>query len=288
MSTDVKQHDFVGRDVAAIVAWSMIAMGFLAGVAGLATFAGSGVSEHVFAWGFASPLGAALFGACLLGAVPLLASASLKPSWEQARIGFLPAILLVVGLAAVTVAHRDQLTFTGGIVAVFMALAWLAFTVALSGVLLVGLVAQLREPSFPLDRTAPIPRWSVPLVALLGAAYLGLGLGLLVEPSFWGPQLPFEVSVLDARALGVWALAIGATMLGALAEDDLDRASPGLIGVTAIGLLAVLAVMWRHGDVDWSAGIATLLFVVLIVALPATGLIGLALRKRAGAAGLTG
>lgn len=286
MSTVVKQHAFTGRDVATIVALSLIGMGFLASVAGFAAFAGSGVSEQVFAWGFASPLGAALFGACLLGAVPLVASASIQPTWEQARIGFLPAVVLVLGLAAVSVSYRDELTFSGGIVPVFMALAWLAFMVVLSAVLLVGLVAQLREPAFPLARTTPIPRWSVPLVALLGAAYFGLGLGLLIEPSFWGAQVPFEVSVLDARALGVWAMTIGATMLGALAEDDLDRAGPGLLGVTSIGLLAVVAVLWRHGDVDWSAGIVTLLFVVLIAALPATGLIGLALRKRARAAGL--
>jgi len=281
MSTDLKPHQFVGRDVSSIVAMSMLAMSFLAGVAGLAAFAGSGISKDVFAWEFASPLGSALFGACLLGGVPLVLTACMKPSWEQARIGFLPALALVVGLAAVTVSYRHELTFTGSIVAVFMALAWLGFMVGLSAVLLVGLVAQLREPAFPLARTAPIPRWSLPLVALLGAAYFGLGAGLLIEPSFWGAQLPFDVSTLDARALGVWALVIGATVLGSLAEDDLDRAGPGLTGVTAIGVLAVVAVLWRHGDVDWSAGLTTLIFAGLIAALPATGLIGMVLARRA-------
>jgi hypothetical protein len=284
MSTDLKPHQFVGRDVSSIVAMSMLAMSFLAGVAGLAAFAGSGISKDVFAWEFASPLGSALFGACLLGGVPLVLAACTKPSWEQARIGFLPALALVVGLAAVTVSYRHELTFTGSIVAVFMALAWLSFMVGLSAVLLVGLVAQLREPAFPLARTAPIPRWSLPLVALLGAAYFGLGAGLLIEPSFWGARLPFDVSTLDARALGVWALVIGATVLGSLAEDDLDRAGPGLFGVTAIGVLAVVAVLWRHGDVDWSAGLTTLIFVGLIAALPATGLIGMVLARRTRAA----
>lgn len=281
MSTDVKPHAFTGRDVASIVALSMIGMSFLAGVAGLVAFAGSGVSADVFAWEFASPLGAALFGACLLGGVPLLLNAAVRASWEQARIGYLPAVALVVGMAAVTISYRGELTFTGSIVAVFMALAWLAFMVLLSAVLLVGLVAQLREPAFPLARTAPIPRWSVPLLALLGAAYLGLGSGLLIEPSFWGAQLPFEVSALDARALGVWAVVIGGTILGALAEDDLDRASPGLYAVTTIGVLASGAILWRHADVDWSAELTTLIFVGLIAALPATGLIGLELHRRA-------
>ncbi len=287
MSTDVKQHEFVGRDVASVVAFSMLAMGLLAGVAGLAAFAGSGASGDVFAWEFASPLGSALFGACLLGGVPLVLTASIRPSWEEARIGFLPAVGLVVGLAAVSGSYRHELTWTGSVVAVFMALAWLVCMVGLSVIVLVGLVAQLREPAFPMPRTTPVPRWSIPLVALLGAAYFGLGTGLLLEPSFWGAQLPFDVSTLDARAFGVWALVIGATILGALAEDDLDRVGPGLTGVTTIGVLAVVAVLWRHGDVDWSAGFTTLLFVVLIAALPATGVIGLLLRKRARSASLS-
>lgn len=282
MNTDIKQHEFTGRDIGSIAALTMVAMGLLALGGGLIAFAGSAASDQLFAWEFASPLGSALFGACLLGAVPLVLTASVRARWEEARIGYLPAVLLVVILTAVTLTHRAELALGGGtVVAAFIALAWLASMVALTLALLVGLVAQLREPAFPLARTAPIPRWSVPLVAVLGSAYLGLGLGLLVEPSFWGGQLPFEVSRLDAQAFGAWTLVIGATLLGALAEDDLDRVGSGLLGVTVIGLLAVVSLLWWHSEVDWSAGIHTVLFVVMIGALPATGVIGLVLRSRA-------
>jgi hypothetical protein len=281
MTTDVHQEEFTGRALAPIVGTSLAATAVLALLAGLIAFGGSSVSGQVFAWGFASPVGAALFGAALLGAVPLLSAASGRDTWEQARIALLPATLLILGFTILTLSSLDDLAFSGSIVSGFMAVAWLLAMIGLSVLMLVALVAQFREPAFPLARVAPLPRWTVPLVALVGSAYFGLGLGLLVQPSFWGEQLPFDVTTLDARALGVWALTIGGTLLGALAEDDLDRVAPGLIGITVIGVLALAAVAWRFGDVDWTAGLVTLAFVGLLAALPAIGLIGLALRHRA-------
>ncbi|MEV5910157.1 hypothetical protein [Streptomyces chartreusis] len=46
---------------------------------------------------------------------------------------------------------------------------------------------------------------------------------MLIRPGFWADFVPWGTDRVDAQALGVWALALGVGVLGALAEDDLTR-----------------------------------------------------------------
>ncbi|MFJ7071699.1 hypothetical protein [Streptomyces sp. NPDC098781] len=66
--------------------------------------------------------------------------------------------------------------------------------------------------------------------------------------------MPWRTGRLDAQALGVWALALGVGVLGALAEDDLTRSRPALLALpgTAVALTVILAA--RAGEVEWSSG----------------------------------
>ncbi|MFG2377780.1 hypothetical protein ACGFY9_40775 [Streptomyces sp. NPDC048504] len=55
----------------------------------------------------------------------------------------------------------------------------------------------------------------------------------MTRPGFWADFVPWTVNRVDAQALGVWALTLGVGVLGALAEDDLDRTRPVLRALPA-------------------------------------------------------
>ncbi|MDC0767403.1 hypothetical protein [Streptomyces sp. HD] len=115
--------------------------------------------------------------------------------------------------------------------------------------------SSIPEPaSIPEPSSAPLPGWSKPPLAVLGSSWLGIGTGLLIRPDFWADFVPWHTGRLDAQALGVWALALGVGVLGALAEDDLTRTRPALLALpgTAAAMTVVLACRAAH--VEWSSG----------------------------------
>ncbi|WP_458248987.1 hypothetical protein [Streptomyces sp. MAI_2237] len=139
---------------------------------------------------------------------------------------------MLVGLFGVSVLHAGDLSIAkgGSLVPVLFSLGRL-LTTGLLAVAAVALLAwQHLVAATPLPaRTAPLPGWSKPALAVLGSSWLGIGAGLLTRPGLWSGFVPWSTNRLDAQALGVWALALGVGVLGALAEDDLDRTRPALL-----------------------------------------------------------
>lgn len=281
MSGVEERSALVGREAASVVRVLLTLTGGAAGVLGLVLYAAGGMTDELFVWPVASPVTAALLGAAFLGSVPMLLASATRLLWEELRVVAASAAVVVGGLLAVTLTDLGHTRADGGpVVALVLALAWLAGLAGLSAGALVGAVAQLREPGLPLARTAPLPRWCLPLVALEGSALAGLGAGLTLAPAYWGEVVPWRVDVFDARVIGVWCLALGAALLLALAEDDLVRVRPGLVGLAVIGALGLAGLAWRRADVTWTGWPAPLALVVL-AGLVATGLTGLVLERRA-------
>ncbi|MGW1966455.1 hypothetical protein ACWCPD_40090 [Streptomyces sp. NPDC001935] len=163
-------------------------------------------------------------------------------------------------------------------------LGWLFVLGTLCVCALIALARQYLTPGRPPGpRGAPLPGWSKPALAVLGSAWLGIGTGLLVRPGFWADFVPWSVSRADAQGLGVWALALGVGVLGALAEDDLGRTGPALTALpgTAVAVTVVLAC--RASAVDWSSGPA-LCLVAMVAGLLLAGLSGRVLLARSPAA----
>jgi len=269
-----------GREAASLLRVVLTLTAGAAAVIGLVLYAANGSTDDHFAWRVADPATAVVLGAAFLGAVPMLLYAATRLLWEQLRVPAAAAFVLLVTLLAVTLADRDDLALSGALVPLALALAWLVGVGVLALAMAAALVAQAREPALPLARTAPLPRWTLPPVGVLGSALLGLGLGLLAEPRFWGPLVPWRVSPLDARMLGAWCLTLGVALLGALVEDDLSRLRPGLVGLASIGILGLLGIGWRHSHIAWS-GWPAWLSLALVGGLAVTGLVGLALEHRA-------
>jgi len=272
-----------GREAASLVRVLLVLTAGASGVIGLLLYAACGSAEGGmtwFAWRVGDPATAVVLGAGFLGAVPMLLHAATRLLWQQLRIPVVAAFALLAGLLGVTLTHLGALRFDGQLIAMALSIAWLLGVGGLVLGTLFACGAQLLEPGLPLSRRAPLPRWALPPIAVLGSALLGLGLGLLVKPAFWGSLLPWRVDAVDARMLGAWGLALGVALLGALVEDDLDRLRSGLLGLTTIGLLGLIGLGWQHDRIDWSTWSAALTLLVL-AGLAATGLTGLALERRA-------
>ncbi|OIJ69142.1 hypothetical protein WN71_004195 [Streptomyces mangrovisoli] len=245
------------------------------------------VTGHVFgAWPSPEPLSQGLVGAAMLGTAPGLFAFGQARHWHEVRTLAYSLVTVVVGLFAVTLLDAGRLYMAEGgpVMNVLFSVGWL-FTLGVLSVWAVIAVALLHlTPSGPApERTAPLPAWSKPSLAVLGSAWLGIGTGLLVRPGFWADFVPWPVGRTDAQALGVWALALGVGVLGALTEDDLGRtrtATTALLG-TAIAAAVVLAARAAH--VNWSSG-PGLSLVCMVGGLLVTGVSGRLLLARGTAA----
>lgn len=143
----------------------------------------------------------------------------------------------------------------GSVVPVLFSLGWLFVLGVLSVFALVALAWQYLAPARPIGpSTAPLPGWSKPALAVLGSAWLGIGAGLLTRPGFWGGFVPWATNRADAQALGVWALALGVGVLGALAEDDLTRTGAALIALPCTAVTVTVVLACRASAVDWHSG----------------------------------
>ncbi|MGW2823547.1 hypothetical protein ACWC24_21525 [Streptomyces sp. NPDC001443] len=234
------------------------------------------------AWPSPGSLSPGLVGAAMLGTSPGLFAVGRAARWQDVRTLVYALGVVLVGLFAVTLLNAGRLYVArgGGVVAVLFSLGWLFVL----GVLCVAALATLTRQHLGAARPArpralPLPNWSKPPLAVLGSAWLGIGTGLLLRPGFWAAFVPWDVARPDAQALGVWALALGTGVLGALAEDDLARTRPALLTLpgTALAVTVVLAVHAR--SVDWSSGPA-LSLVCMLAGLACAGASGLVLLSR--------
>ncbi|MEU9657252.1 hypothetical protein [Streptomyces chartreusis] len=244
------------------------------------------LTGHVFgAWPSPESLNPGLIGAAMLGTAPGLFAVGRARHWEEVRTLLHPLTVVLVGLFTVTLLNADALYIAEGgpVLSVLFSLGWI-FVLGLFCVWAV--IAPALQHRVPAQQrgtaAAPLPAWSKPPLAVLGSAWLGIGTGLLVRPGFWADFVPWDTNRLDAQALGVWALALGVGVLGALAEDDLTRTRPALLALpgTAATMTVVLAARAAH--IDWTSGPA-LSLVCMVAGLLSAGASGHFLLKRSAA-----
>ncbi|GGY46844.1 hypothetical protein [Streptomyces omiyaensis] len=250
----------------------------------VACVAGYGVG----AWASPEPLATGLIGAAMVGVGPALLTLGRAGTWEEARGLYLPLVVVMVGLLAVTLLNAGTLRVAEGgpLFPVLFSLGWVP-VVAVLAVASVGcLAAQYRKPAGGPSRApaVPVPGWSRPLLAVLGSGWLGIGAGLLFLPGFWSAFVPWTVNRADAQGLGVWALSLGVGVLASLAEDDLNRTRPALRAVPPVAVACGVVLASRAASVDWGTGGAVALL-ALLGGLPVTGATGWLLLRRAARAG---
>ncbi|MFH8681700.1 hypothetical protein [Streptomyces lydicus] len=274
--------DFGGRDLApgvpvlaSVVAVVSLLVGALLVVTSLAGYAFS-------PWQTSGPLSPGLIGAAMLGVAPGLFAVGRARAWEEVRTLVLPLAVVLLGLLAVSLLDADRLQAArgGSLVLVLFSLGWVAVLGLLGLSAVVCLVRQYARPARPVGvRTAPLPGWSKPFLALLGSAWCGIGAGLSAAPGFWAVFVPWDVTRTDAQALGVWAVALGTGVLGALAEDDLARTRPALLALPGVAVALAVVLGGRAADVDWASG-PGLSLITMVGGLLLAGLVGRRLLSR--------
>ncbi|MFG2332375.1 hypothetical protein ACGFMM_22455 [Streptomyces sp. NPDC048604] len=242
------------------------------------------LTDHVFgAWTSPEALTPGLIGAGMAGVAPGLFAVGRARAWEEVRTLVVPTVIVLVGLFAVTVLNAGELQAAvgGSLFLVLFSLGWVVVLALLASAAVVCVLLQYRRPAAPrAAATVPMPGWSKPFLAVLGSGWLGIGAGLLFLPGFWAEFVPWTVGRADAQGLGVWGLALGAGVLGSLAEDDLARVRPALIAVPGVAVAAALVLAAHASEVDWSSG-PGLCLVALLTGLLSTGLSGEWIRRRA-------
>lgn len=217
-----------------------------------------GLTGHVFgAWRSPESLTPGLIGAAMLGTAPGLFAVSRARAWHEVRTLVVPLAIVLVGLFAVSLLNAGHLYIArgGSVIPVLFSLGWLFVLGVLCVFALVALAWQSFASARPLGpRGTPLPSWSKPPLAVLGSAWLGIGTGLLARPGFWADFVPWSTGRTDAQALGVWALALGAGVLGALAEDDLTRTGPALIALPCTAVTVTVVLACRASAVHWHSG----------------------------------
>ncbi|MFG2901762.1 hypothetical protein ACGFZH_32365 [Streptomyces zaomyceticus] len=252
------------------------------------------------AWVSPEALSPGLIGAAMAGVAPALFTVGRARVWEDVRSLVIPLVIVLVGLFTVSLLNGGTLQAVEGgpLFLALFSLGWVA-TLGLLALGAVGcLVAQYRTPAgrtggvpeapagglpaVPAGEAAavPMPGWSKPPLAVVGSGWFGIGAGLLVFPGFWGALVPWTVNRADAQGLGVWALALGVGILGALAEDDLTRVRPALRAVPAVALSAAVLLAVHLRTVDWASGPGISLL-ALVTGLFTTGVSGQVLLSRA-------
>ncbi|MFJ5137494.1 hypothetical protein [Streptomyces sp. NPDC088707] len=239
------------------------------------------------AWVSPEALSPGLIGAAMAAVAPALFTIGRARLWADVRSLVLPLVIVLAGLFAVSLLNGGSLQAAEGspLFLALFSLGWVA-TLGLLAVGAVGcLVAQYRRPAgrtgaAPRHPAVPLPGWSKPPLAVVGSGWLGIGAGLLAFPSFWGALVPWTVNRADAQGLGVWALALGVGVLGALAEDDLTRVRPALRAVPLIALATAVVLAVHFRSVDWTSGPGASLL-ALVTGLFTTGVSGHWLLSRA-------
>ncbi|MFJ5073789.1 hypothetical protein ACIP8Z_04140 [Streptomyces sp. NPDC088553] len=239
------------------------------------------------AWVSPEALSPGLIGAAMAGVAPALFTIGRARLWVDVRSLVLPLVIVLTGLFTVSLLNGGSLQAAEGgpLFLALFSLGWVA-TLGLLALGAVGcLVAQYRRPAgrtgaAPRRPAVPLPAWSKPPLAVVGSGWLGIGAGLLAFPGFWGALVPWTVNRADAQGLGVWALALGVGVLGALAEDDLTRIRPALRAVPLIALVAAVVLAVHFRAVDWTSGPGVSLL-ALVTGLFTTGVSGHWLLSRA-------
>ncbi|MEU9700133.1 hypothetical protein [Streptomyces sp. NPDC047981] len=267
--------------LAQVTAVVSLTVGALLAVASAAGYAAG-------AWTSPEAVSPGLVGAAMAGVAPALFTVGRARVWEEARTLVWPLVIVLVGLFAVSLVNGDALWVArgGSLFLVLFSLGWVVTLGALAAAAVLCLVLQYRRPSVrPPERVAPerlaaLPGWSKPALAVLGSGWAGIGAGLLAVPGFWSGFVPWQVNRADAQGLGVWALALGVGVLGALAEDDLARLRPALLAVPSVALAAGAVLAVHAPDVRWASG-PGLSLAALLLGLLVTGVTGRWLWARA-------
>jgi hypothetical protein len=205
-------------------------------------------TDEYFAWTIASPMTAVFLGASYWSAVGLELGAARSAGWSGARIA-IPAVFVFTAVTlVVTLMHLESFHLDSGLGLGTRAVtwAWIAVYAVVPVLMLVAMLEQRR-----LSTNVPAP-WGLPqpvraILVGLAVLLLGLGVALLLAPSWADGAWPWTLTPLTARAIGAWLVGLGVAVVHARLLDDRTSLRPLAITGVLFGALQAVALL-RHGD----------------------------------------
>lgn len=235
-------------------------------LAGFQLFVFTTETDEWFAWTIDSRLTAAFLGAAYWSAIGLEVGAAMARSWHHARVA-IPAVFTFTALTLlVTLWHLERFhlgdRFELGTQVVTW--GWIAVYVIVP-VAMVAVVARQRRLAAPAVPSHPLPAVVRVALAVLAIGLLGLGVALLLAPSWAADAWPWPLTVLTARAVGAWLVGLGVGAGHALVIDDAPALRP--LAITGVAFVVLQAVaLARYGD-ELTGGARTVVYVLALLLL---------------------
>jgi hypothetical protein len=240
----------------------------LVAFAALPLFIFSERTEEFFAWTIQPPLTAAFLGAGYW-AVTLAALVAIRqPEWTKVRI-VLPVVVSGVGLILLaTLLHLDRFHLNSEIfTAKLEAWAWLVLYVVLVPLIVWGYWQQRRMSGVELPRQVLLPNWLRGLMGITGAVMVLIGIGLFLLPvEVAGAVWAWTLTPLTGRMTGAWLVAIGASLVIGVRENDYHRLYIAASAYISYAVLQAINLLRYPDTVQWaSAGIWLLIGILVAV-----------------------
>jgi hypothetical protein len=227
-------------------------------------------TERFFAWTISPPLTAAFLGAGYAASCVFQLLAAWQKLWIHARIAPLGALLFTSLTLLATLIHLDRFHLDS-----FIGVFWVSIYAIAPPVMLILLIRQWRMPGADPDRRQPLATWLRLLLGLQALVLVPLGAALFVSPLSVAPLWPWTLTPLTAQATGAWLIAVGAGMVQAVWENDLDRVRIALVSFGVYGALQLAAIARYPDTINWVSPQAWL-YAVFPVLLLVSGGLGLA------------
>jgi len=205
-------------------------------------------TERLFAWTIKPSMTPLLMGAGYLSGAYFFGRALFEKRWHRVGLALVPIGTFAAFMGIATYLHWDR--FNHGHVWFFV---WVAlYTIAPFVLPAIWLRNRSADPETPEPDDVIVPRWLRIILAIGGAAELGVGLFLFLLPdqaiSIW----PWPLTPLTARIIGGWFALPGVSGL-MMARDPRWSASRILVqggGLLAVSLLIGIARAWSDFDLE--------------------------------------
>lgn len=272
------------RTVVPLMRFALGVGAFLVFLAGAQLFVLTERTDHWFAWTIAVPLTAAILGAFYLSAIPLAALSATRRAWADARVGVPGVFVFLVLTLATTILHLDKFHLhDADRTARGAAWLWLGIYAADPVLLLIAWVQQSRTKGVDSPRTAPVPNSYLTGLGMQSAVVLAVGASMFAFPGTAVHLWPWPLTPLTARAVSAWLIGLAIVLAWSVRERDWRRLEPATIAYVILGVLQLVAIARYPDAVDWSRPVAWI-YLTMLVAITATGVIGTAAARRINAA----
>ena len=179
-----------------------------------------------FAWTIKPAVMAALMGSFYVSLAPVVVLVIFARRWEMVRVFVIPGMLFTFAELVVTLLHLGR--FAVGTAPFNI---WFASYLLPPPVFLACYIWQQRRAG-PMTYDSPLARWERIGLIVLGALFTLEAVIAIVWPVWFTWSAPWQITPLNARALGGYFLLLGLMMLSMARENDRDRVrivSPFLI-----------------------------------------------------------